>query len=67
MGGLLGGVVGADQMGRGPGDRVEEGGEERKTPIEEPGTASSLDTTPTLAGISEVPPLQPQEMSVFCF
>ena len=67
MGGLLGGVVGADRMGRGPGDRVEEGGEDRKTSIEEPGTAFSPDTTPTLARISEVLLLQPQEMGVFCF
>ena len=54
-------------MGRGPGDTAREGGEEKKTPIEEPGTASSLDAKPTLAGMSDVQLLQPQGINVFCF
>ena len=66
-GGLVGRMMGADYVGRGPGDTAREGGEEEKTPIEEPGTASSLDAKPTLAGISDVPLVQPQGINVFRF
>ena len=42
------------QMGRGPGDTAREGGEDKKTSIEEPGTVSSPDTKPSFAGISDI-------------
>ena len=54
-------------MGRGPGDTAREAGEGKKTSIEEPGTASSLDTKPTLARVSDVQLLQPQGINVFRF
>lgn len=55
------------QMGRGPGDTAREGGEDKKTSIEEPGTASSPDTKPSFAAISDIQLLQPYEINVLRF